>query len=172
MHTHAIWVLHSRNIATTFFMCVALVYAFALMMSMFNEFFDGSQPQFEQATVIEKSTRFTPMPVAVVSLKSLSGNPYPIDVLDKFSKKIKLGDVIDVVKSEGFLGKPWVQDKELYLFLHSTRTIQGFLYVGVALLLSILWYVNTKLALANCKMAALSLFTAYAIAYGIFWMLP
>ena len=164
--------MHSRYSASTAFLDLALLYAFALSMSMFNEFFDGSKPQFEQATVIEKSTRLNPIPVAVLSLKSQSDTPYNIDVLDEFSEKIKIGDVIQVVRSGGFLGKPWFQDKDFYRYLSGTRTIQGFLYMGVALLLSILWYANTKRVLASRKIAALSLFRAYAISYGIFWMLP
>ena len=164
--------MHSRCSVSAAFLALALLYALALSMSMFNEFFDGSKPQFEQATVIEKGARLNPMPVAVLSLAPHSGNPYNIDVLDELSEKTKVGDVIQVVRSRGFLGKPWFQDKDFYLYLSGTRTIQGFLYFGVALFLSALWYANTKRALANRKLAALSLFPAYAISYGIFWVLP
>jgi hypothetical protein len=161
-----------RNLVVTTFSALAVLYALALSFSMFNEYFDGSEPEFGEAIIVKKSTRFMPVPVEVLTLKPQVGDKYKIDVLDELSEKVKIGDLIVVARSSGFLRKQWIQDKDFYLYLSGTRNIQGGVYVLFAVFLSVVWYRLALRTSSHSTYALSSLAIAYAIAYCIFWLLP
>lgn len=162
----------TRSIAA--FVLAGLLYALAVMLSLFNEYFDRSEAHFERATVIEKGERLMPFPVRVLALQSDAGGRYSIDVMTELSERISVGDKLDVAVSHGWLGKSWRMDKDLYFQLHGSRMrpIQSFIYVAIASIASVYWFRLARQIQLSERHAALSLLPAYLIAYAIFWLLP
>ncbi len=165
--------MRSIRIFVVSILALGLIYALALLLSMFNEYFDKSQPSFEMATVVEKHTRFNPFPISVLELQLADGTQHQIDVLDELAQRVDVGTKLIVAKSKGFFSKTWLQDKEFYDELNgSTRILQGFPYIINAFFLSICWYIIAKIIFASSnKRALFSLVCAYLIAFGLFWFL-
>jgi hypothetical protein len=161
-----------RSAVTVIF--VGLLYALGLMASMFNQYFDRSEVHIERASVIENRERLMPFPVRVLTLQSDSGSRYSIDVPAELADKTTIGDKLDVVLSKGWLGKSWRMDKDFYIEIHGdhTRTLQGLVYVVMALILTVCWFGLARKIFPRAKYAALSVLPAYLTAYAIFWVLP
>lgn len=153
-------------------MAVAVIYAFALMFKMFNEFFDRSSPRIEQTIVIQKLTRYNPIPISVLRVRNAKGSEYNVDVSDELASNLVPNAELSVVRKNGFLGKEWVEDRSFYESLNGTRTIQGFIYLAFASLIAVFWTFSAKRRFNSMMAATGSLFVAVALAFGLFWLLP
>ncbi|MBX3653477.1 MAG: hypothetical protein KF686_04780 [Ramlibacter sp.] len=162
-----------KRVAATFIFA-GLLYALGLMTSMFNQYFDRSEVHIERASVIENRERLMPFPVRVLTLQSDSGSRFNLDVPTELADKTAIGDRLDIVRSKGWLGKSWRMDKDFYIEIHGdrTRTIQGLIYVAMALVLSVCWFGLARKILPRASHAALSVLLAYLAAYAIFWIMP
>jgi hypothetical protein len=162
----------SRKVWIEVGLAIAAIYAIALMFQMFNEFFDKSAPLIEEAIVVQKFTRYNPVPIAVLRVRNANGAEYNLDVLDELASTLVPGAALGVVRKNGYLGKEWVQDREFYQFLNGTRTIQGFIYLAFAGFIVICWLFIAKKRFSSIAKATGSLFGGVLLAFGVFWLLP
>ena len=139
---------------------------------MVNDCFDNSPRKTEEATVIAKRLRYNPIPISVVTVRNASNALYDVDVLDELAEKVTPGMQLTVARKAGFFGKQWVQDKKFHDVLSGTRTLQGFIYVAVAGLIAVCWFLVTKKRFESISRATASLIAALVLGFGMIWVLP
>ncbi len=164
--------MSQRRLWAEAFLAVAIVYALALMYQMLNEFFDGSPPKTEYATVIAKRVRYNPVPISVLTVRNTSNLSYDVDVLPELAEKVSAGSQLKVVRQDGFFGKPWVQDEDFHSYLGGTRTIQGFMYLAFATVLAVFCFFMARRRFKTSSRATAALVAALVVAFGLFWVLP
>ena len=123
------------------------IYGFALFFGLINEQFDRSEPQIVQGVVVKKFVRHNPLPISVLEVHGDGASIYNVDVLDEISARSDIGSEISLIKKSGFLGKPWVQEKNFFQSLEHTNSIVGIFNlilftVPVAIWLRTAWKTN------------------------------
>ena len=91
---------------------LVLFLALSRALAYVNEYYGSETGITETHKVLEKGTRYVPIPVATLRLQSPIGHVQTIEVPDKLAKQVNAGDPVEIVRSRGALGREWLQDKE------------------------------------------------------------
>lgn len=92
---------------------------------------------------------------------------YGVDVLPEVAEQLSPGSPLTVVKKEGFLGKPWLQDQAFYESLQSSRTFQGSVFIVIASIFIAVW-VRASIKLHSIPLGLGSLVFSLLCAFAAF----
>lgn len=146
---------------------LGVTYLFAVTLAMLNEHFDSSLPEMIETEVDSQHTRYIPLPVRVATVQDAQGRSYRVDVLAALAFSLNKGDSLSIVKKRGLIGKPWLQDKERYDSLQSSRRVRGIVWSAVSALLALLWLV-VFIRLRAVWLGIGALITSFLVAFGLF----
>ncbi len=148
---------------------VVLIYGLSAMLSLINQYFDRSAPKIEVSRILTKSTSYQPFKLNKIEV-DFAGKKQSFAVLPALYEKFQVGSLIGVVGKQGFLKKPWYQDKEFYYFIGEQRALQGSVYVFIFVALLAVYFFTFKKYLGTPKMwivIAINILLSFLLFYFI-----
>ena len=144
-----------------------VVYGLTLFFAMLNQHFDHHTAHVVAGVVDSRFERRNPLPISVIGVRLASGRHVNVDVLPETWNTLNIGSPVEIVQMPGALGKTWYQDKPFFESLEGSRTFQGCVHIGLALIyLSVMFLLCRHVF--KFRAAILIMLALVATGYGCF----